>query len=69
MDKFQVRLNDTLCSCSHETASGWAELRLICADMVLSDACKSRRHWRNACFALAALLVLALGGLAYVVLQ
>lgn len=68
MDKFQIKLNDALCESSHETASGWAELRLVCADLVLTEACESRRRWKRACLVLAGLLALTLGGLIYAVL-
>lgn len=68
IDRFYLKWNDALCASSHETPSGWAETRLVCADMALAEACKSRRHWRNACFVLSGLLALTLGVLVCVVM-
>ena len=68
MDKFEILLNDKLTEGSYAADNGWAMTTLMGADLVLYDACKSRRRWKRACLVLAGLLALTLGGLIYAVL-
>lgn len=66
-DRLEKRLNDYLTEKSFPSDTGWALVPLAWADVAVFTATKSRRRWRLACFALAALLVL--GVLAYVMLH
>lgn len=59
MDEFEILLNDKLTEGSYTAENGWAMTTLMGADLVLAEACESRRRWRNVCFVLGGLLALA----------